>query len=199
MSRRTSRVIASSLIRVRPLRTAALLAALPGATLLSPPPEAHAQTTATWIGGASGDYNVAANWEIGGVAGTGIVPINSFNSDTYTVVLPDGVDVLFTGLGTGNVVDRLEFGNGARLTASAGSTLTDVTGSIIDNALLASESGGQLDVSATSYVNARNATETIFSASGAGSVLDASSLQSLRFGNGNGRRVKTIQADADGL
>ena len=70
----------------------------------------------------------------------------------------------------------------------------------IDNARISVSGGVAYDnVTDSSYVNDRNANETIFSAEGSGSILDLSSLTSLTYGNGGGQRQKVVSASSGGL
>ena len=69
----------------------------------------------------------------------------------------------------------------------------------IDNARISVSGGVTFDsVTDTSYVNDRNASETIFSSEGSGSILDLSSLTSITYGNGGGQRQKIVSASANG-
>ena len=70
----------------------------------------------------------------------------------------------------------------------------------IDNARISVSGGATFgNVTDTSYFNDRNASETIFSAEGSGSVLDLSSLTSVTYGNTGGQSQKIVSASAGGL
>ena len=69
----------------------------------------------------------------------------------------------------------------------------------IDNARIRISGGATFDsVTDTSYLNDRNASETIFSSEGSGSILDLSSLTSVTYGNTGGQRQKIVSASAGG-
>ena len=113
---------------------------------------------------------------------------------------------------TGLVSTVLSLGGGSELNApnvtdftnsqvTIGQNATFNTGVLnqIDHARLAVSGGESFgSISDTGYTNTRQVSETIFSASGSNSELDLSSLESLTYGPGGGRWVKTIEADAGG-
>ena len=133
---------------------------------------AHAQTTATWSGPASGNYNDSTNWSTAPQ-----VPING-GGNTYNVEISGAFDVNFDVPGAGNQVSGfqlsggsvftvgptfgLEVINGATLdglvTVNGGSFVANDAASTLDggNARLAAD-GGTLAVGAAALLATRNA------------------------------------------
>jgi len=156
------------------------------------------QTTATWTGAAGdGLYATAGNWDIG------MVPLND-GMTTYDVVIPAAFTVYFDVDVPGTVTD-LNLAAGSTLYIDPGTSLTVLDDAHIAGVISADDGdflalaagaafygnqsrlgvygGGQLALAATTYssqgLTANNTTHTLFSAHGAGSVLDLSTLQTL--------------------
>ena len=89
---------------------------------------------------------------------------------------------------------------GSQLTLGLGMNFNTAALTEIDNARIAIQDGIAFDkVTATSYLHSRNASETIFSATGVGSALDLSSIQSLNYTTGGALRGKVISATEDAV
>ena len=176
-------------------------------------PVGAAERTAVWTGSAGdGLYNTAGNWDINEV------PVNG--ADTFLVEIPAGVTINFNVPGSGNQVTTLTLGANATLNIQSGRQIAVLDQASVDGLITSNDgvftassstsvfpagqgriqvrNGGSVDFGANSYTNTRTGHETIFSASGTGSELDLSSLQSLTYGAGSGQWVKTIEADAGG-
>jgi len=180
----------------------------------------YAQTTATWTGGAgTASYNDADNWS------TPDVPING-GGTTYAVVIPDGVSVEFDVPGGPQEVTDLQLGTDATLTVNSGRSLTvldfaEIYGRVTtDNGTFNAPAaaaqfpgnkarthvsgGGTIGIAATTHSAtgwSTQGTYAIFSATGAGSTLDLSSLQILyddHWHYGNEQRHQ-ISATNDGV
>ncbi len=181
---------------------------------------AMGQTTATWTGGAgTSSYNDADNWD------TPDVPLNT-PTETYAVVIPDGVAVEFDVAGGAQEVTDLRLGTDATLTVNPGRSLTvldfaEVYGQVItDNGTFSAPAaaaqfpgnramahvsgGGGIDIAATTYSSAgrrERGTFTILSAAGAGSTLDLSSLLTIidDHHTGSYEQIHVIAGTNDGV
>ncbi len=152
-----------------------------------------AQLTATWTGSGDGiSYNDPANWDIAQV------PINNL-SDTFIVVIPASTTVNFNVPGVGNEVDEYQPGTGAKLNVDVGFNLAGLNASQLDNALLEVDSGASLTLIDAAYRNDERISETIFSSTGVGALLDLSATTLFEYGPPSGRFTKTIAADAGGM
>jgi hypothetical protein len=181
------------------------------------------QTTATWTGGAgTQNYSDPNNWSLA------VVPLNN-GPNTYNVVIPGTVTVRFdvdsSPQNPGTVTD---FSLGAASTffvnpghayvvlddAQIAGIIQGDHGTFLAEAPGAAFTGnrgqafalgaGHVAIAATSYASTGLllASYTLFSADGAGTVLDLSSLQSINAGwndNNGGAYVHTITATAGGL
>lgn len=94
-----------------------------------------ASYTATWSGGATGNYSVAGNWTLD-PPGPVVVPLND-TVDSYSVVIPNGVTVTFDVLVSAEI-DQLTLGQSAALVFPSGSDLTIVLASSIAGSLQSS-------------------------------------------------------------
>ena len=153
---------------------------------------ADAQITATWTGNASTSYNNPANWDIG------VVPINA-GANQYNIVVPANDSVVFDVPGASNQVSSISLSSGAFITFNANTALASLNPANIDSALLVTLTGATASLPTTTYTTSRNSSDTIFSATGAGSVLNLSSLTTLTYGTVNGRPTKSITATGGGL
>ncbi|MCY2951766.1 MAG: hypothetical protein NTU53_07280 [Planctomycetota bacterium] len=188
---------------------------LPATAVLAAAQQAVAgSVNSTWTGAAgSTSYDTSGNWDPSGV------PINS-ETDTYNVSIPNNVSVIYD-VGGPQLVTDLVLGVGATFTVAAGKSLTVLddakiggllvvdTGSFIASsaaaqftgnaARLQASGGGAFTVAATSYTAAGlgGGNYTLFSATGAGTAINVSSLQTLSdaWDDGwGGVRVHTISA-----
>jgi len=169
---------------------------------------------ATWTGAAgSTSYDTSGNWNPSGV------PINSA-TDTYNVSIPNNISVIYD-VGGPQLVTDLVLGAGATFTVAPGKSLTVLddakiggflvvdTGTFIASsaaaqftgnaARLQASGGGTLTFAASSYSAAglTAGNYTLFSATGAGTTINLSSLQTLNdsWDDGwGGVRVHTISA-----
>ncbi|MBM3881077.1 MAG: hypothetical protein FJ387_15375 [Verrucomicrobia bacterium] len=181
---------------------AALAGALAWLAGSAGPSRAFAQT-ATWTGGnAFKNYSVAGNWN------PAVVPLNGAGAN-YTVIVPDNNSLVYDVAGHG-MVEALSFGAGSvlRLTnhfglevsgpalvkgvieaAGNGSAFrapANVTVLSANPRLWASE-GGQIVVGASSYGWDRyNASATLLSAVGLGSLVDVKGVNSMVISYGDG-------------
>lgn len=192
--------------------------------LLMVPMAMGAQKTATWTGGGGdGSYNNPANWDIDGAGNPGSeVPVNG--SDTYLVHISAGVTVNFDVPGSGHQVTQFTLPGGSILNVNSGRDLEVVDAAAVSgvvntvggtflasspattfpgNAARATVSGsGRIDINAPSYASTGiNGSATLFSAGGAGSRLDLTSLQSINAGVNlyGGAQVYTVHAANDGV
>ncbi len=182
--------LAGPAVRSRALCWLVLLAGLPAALA----------QTATWIGGNSfQNYGTAANWS------PAVVPLGT----NYTVIVPDSSSLVFD-VSSNAVIDALSFGDGSvfRLTNQHSLTVNgpaivkgqveagglnsalrapaNVTVLSANPRLLAGE-GGQIVVGASSYGWDRyNASATLLSAIGAGSLVDVKNVNSMIVSYGDG-------------
>jgi autotransporter-associated beta strand protein len=173
----------------------------------------QAQVAATWLpAGPSQNYSNGANWS------GGVVPVNGLNGpDTYAVTIGSET-VNFDLAGMGNQVSSLALAESAGLTVSStrnlevlgvasinglltvngGSFTAANLGTTLSNGRVALTGSASAVIAATTYNNGRGTSETIFSSTGTGTVLDLSSLQSMTFGTLSTGTVytKTIQASS---
>jgi len=168
-------------------------------------PPAHAQTEATWNGGAgTTSYDDPNNWD------TLAVPVNN-GGTTYNVTIPGSKTVEFDVDGVSEVTD-LTLGGGSTLTIAPGEQLNvlddaRISGTISttagtfhasgvgaqfpgNSALLYASGGGQIAIAAAAYTNTRSDYRnhlTFVSAQGQDSLVDLSSAQSFSASGSWGR------------
>ncbi|MGB2988046.1 MAG: hypothetical protein WBE26_19430, partial [Phycisphaerae bacterium] len=178
---------------------------------------------ATWTGGGGDtNYSVPANWDIG------VVPLNDV--DTYNVFIPGSVTVAFDVDDPGTVTD-FSLATDSTFTVNPGHSLTvlddatigglisaDGTGTTFaatsagaaftgNKSRLLASGGAMVSLAATSYsstgLNSPLSSYLLFYASGAGTALNLSSLQSLNAGFNDGRDYQftrqRIEATNDGV
>jgi hypothetical protein len=178
------------------------------------------ETTSTWNNlGGDGEYANPANWN------PVVVPLND-GGTAYLVVIPASASVSYDfPVSTAGTITSLTLGDGGTLTIDPAESLTvlgdaDVAGRIVANAgtfsagagsqfvgnkaTLAASNGGNLTLPATSYSSTGitgGGTVLLFSATGAGSVLDLSSLESLADNHStyNSAQVHQVSATNDGV
>ncbi len=156
---------------------------------------ATAQLTATWTGaGGDNNYSNANNWS------TLQAPINDL-SDTYEVVIPGGVTVLYDVAGAGNQVDGLSLAGGSTLVMGSPSLALEVIGatsiagtinaddgsltaaslasSLTGTPHLVASGGGTIRVAAPSFSATYSGAQVIFDVDGAGSAIVLDTVDSL--------------------
>ena len=171
--------------------------------------------TATWTNADSTEkWSDPNNWDIG------VVPINL--TDTFDVVIPTGFTVYFDIDSPSSVTD-FEIALYSTLVINPGHSLTVSDDAVINGkivaegnstAFVASAQGAALGDAAQFYAtggasigsaavdytsNILNSSITLFSADGAGSQLDLSSLQSFSAAFGHYNRTHTVSATNNGV
>jgi hypothetical protein len=180
---------------------------------------AAAQTVVTWTGAAGdGSYNNPANWN------PPVVPING-GGDTYHVVIPDGVSVLFDVGVPDAAVSAFELGEGSSFSITDGRTLgvidageikgfievagpgsaftvQDAVLSDIDEMRVSVTNGATFSSPFTngSYRYSHYLGTTLMNAMGPGSSIDLSSLQSIGLETaGNPNQIYDVTASDNGI
>ena len=201
----------------------AQIAAVTAAALA--PTTALAQTNATWVGPTTGGlYNAADNWNPTGV------PLN--NGDTFNAIIPTGNTITYDVDGTNTVTGlSLSSGSTLRLRRPGGNPFASVDFTVTTQAFLDglidadganfTANGTQLNGDQTRVFAAGGASVTldadgvyntsglipnnnltVLSASGTGSLLDLSSVESFNTGYDDQTsivRVQTVSASDDGI
>jgi hypothetical protein len=130
---------------------------------------------ADWIFNGSGDYSDTSKWSVP------VVPCNA-GGTTFAVTIPEAGDTTSTGTVTSSLgtceVSQLTLGVNATYTlTSNGGSYTAANATLGNRAGLSVVNGGDMSIGATTWSTAR--VGSVLSAMSAGSLLDASSLQSI--------------------
>jgi autotransporter-associated beta strand protein len=166
-----------------------------------------AEITATWTGPAGGSWSNPANWNIGQV------PINN-GTDVFNVIIPAGKSVLLdSGVAPGAIVNQFELQGNSTFSITVGRQLSVTGFTAIDGLVTVDGAGANFTTgpsistpnnrsryaltngaSATIYDDNYNTTgigsTTLFSASGAGALLDLGSIQAFEYGVSDGQNYQ---------
>ena len=151
------------------------------------------QTVAIWTGGGDGtSYSDPANWNIG------VVPINGGGTN-YNVIVPDGENISFDISGS---ISGISYGSGGSIEIVGGINFEINSVALLNSSISAEGAGSRfsangigvqlgngcrldatngaiIETSANTYNYTGNANLTAFHASGAGSTIDSSSMNSI--------------------